>query len=489
MKLESIEIKGFKRFEDLKIKEIPPSTKLIILAGPNGCGKSSFFDALLTWRTKETLRVRQDWFGFNWEPDYHHKIGSSFGTDWQNNIKVETFGTEIIEPEKVVYARSAYRNDPEFNSNNMSRIGNIYQYLPARRMIDNDASTSRNYNLLVGQTIERLFDGEGGSITKDEYAQQILGDIKHEFNNIFENLQIDNLGNPYDTGTFSFSKGTSSGFSYKNLSGGEKAVFDLILDLVIAKRSYDNTIYCIDEPEAHLNTRIQAILLSALYNLVPENCQLILATHSIGIMRKARDIEKENPNTIAFLNFENREFDQKQTITPTHPNRTFWGKVYKVALDDLSELIAPEIVVICEGESKNHGAGRNHDHDARCYETIFAKKYPEAKFLPSLNDQDIINDRLYYAKAFEDLFSGKIRIIRLVDRDDKTNEKIQELTEKGITVLSRRNLETYLYDNEVLQALAKGKGQPDKSDELLRKKNEIISKYNGEDLKQLSGEL
>ena len=77
----------------------------------------------------------------------------------------------------------------------------------------------------------------------------------------------------------------------------------------------------------------------------------MLATHSIGMMRRARDIEANNPGTVVFLDFgfradgTQRDFDQQEVIQPSQPNRTFWKKTYDVALDDLAALVSPSRVV------------------------------------------------------------------------------------------------------------------------------------------------
>ena len=485
MRFKSAIIKDFKRFTHLTIQGIPETARLIMLAGPNGSGKSSFFDALGSWH-------RMSARGNRWDDDYFLKVYSRRTLQWNQQQLAVTFHDPIPndpqEKKKLIYVRSAFRNDPEFQTNRVQRVPDPLDEPRVNRMIENDVAINRNYQRLVGQLFE-IFEAE--PMMTDDFTESLIRPIRDPVSRLFPDLILNSLANPMEDGTFRFSKRASEGFHYKNLSGGEKAVFDLILDLVIARRAFDNTLYCIDEPEAHMNARLQAELLSVFYELVPENCQLMLATHSIGMMRRARDIEAESPGSVVFLNFGGREFDEVVVIEPTVTDRSFWRSTYEVALDDLAALVAPKRVVICEGEPFTNQSSSRHSLDAQCYDTIFKGEFPETRFVSMGSDRQIIGDQRGLAEALR-LLIGGLEVIRLVDRDARSGQEVAELAKVGVRVLSRRNLESYLFNDEVLTKLAQSVGRPEKVNELLAEKGRILEGRTGDapdDLKPGSGQV
>lgn len=275
---------------------------------------------------------------------------------------------------------------------------------------------------------------------------------------LFPDLDLNTLGNPLTEGTFRFSKGAIRGFSYKNLSGGEKAAFDLLLDMVVKRRTFDDTVFAIDEPEAHMNTRLQGTLLGELYNLIPNNSQMWVATHSIGMMRKARELHAQHPGEVIFLDFEGHDFDGPVVLHPIVPTRAFWERILRVALDDLADLVSPREIVICEGNPKGPVPGKNEEHDARCYEAIFGDQYPDTKFVSGGNSKEVAGDRLRFATVFPNVIKG-VTVRRLIDRDDHASQDIANFRKEGIWTLSRRHIEAYLYDEEVLRALYNREGR------------------------------
>jgi predicted ATPase len=489
MKIKTVTLTRFKRFTNLRLHGIPETARLVILAGPNGCGKSSLFEALHTWH-------RMSWRGQGgWDRTYHLKQTGEADLSWDQSTQVEFFDPQPISNDdrrKALYVRSAYRNESEFQVEQLNRTPPILEEQRVNRMIDNDATVARNYQRLASQGLEDLHEKGAPNTTFGEYRESSTGEVRDAIARLFPDLVLKSLGNPLTYGTFKFDKGGSRGFLYKNLSGGEKAAFDILLDIVVKKREFDDTVFLIDEPEAHMNARLQGTLLEEMYRLVPEKSQLWLATHSIGMMRRARDLWRSDPGRVVFFDLDGKNFDQAQTLEPVTPTRAFWAGVLKVALDDLSDLVAPHRVVICEGRPLGTGAG-NVAIDANCYESIFADEFPDTQFLSGGNHHDVGNDRIALMEAITALVSGT-HVVRLIDRDDLSDEQVAEKGQQGIKVLSRRHLESYLFDDEVLTALCHKHGKPDETPRVLADKEAALAAARSrgkpqDDVKSAAGDI
>lgn len=461
MRLKDVRVKSFRRFTDLRITELPPEARLVLMIGPNGCGKSSVFDAFKMWHR---------FYGVSGEADaiYHLKKGLP-PLEWQQLVKLdfhEELPTDPVERKKILYARSAYRNQPDFTNTELRRTGSILDAPRVQKMIDNDASVSDNYQRLVSATVAGVYDGQHDASTVAELRESFIGEVRAALGGVFDSIQLRGPGDPLQEGSFFFEKGASRDFHYKNLSGGEKAAFDLLLDFVVKRRAFDNTVFCIDEPEAHMHTRLQARLLEVMFALVPDTCQLWLATHSIGMIRKAKDLQIAAPEQVCFLDFRDRDFDQPVVITPTVVDRAFWASVLDVALDDLATLVAPSRVVLCEGKPAIANSAPRTAFDAHCYRQIFGAQYADTDFLSVGNAADVASDRLGISGAIQTLVRGTT-VIRLVDRDDRTDQEVADLRAVGVGVLSRRTLESYLLDDEPLRALCISVGCQDLETDVL----------------------
>ncbi|QIO50910.1 hypothetical protein HA461_06875 [Rhizobium leguminosarum bv. trifolii] len=198
--------------------------------------------------------------------------------------------------------------------------------------------------------------------------------------------------------------------------------------------------------------------------------------------------------SVAFMDFGGHDFDQPVTLSPSKPTRAFWQGVMHVALDDLAALVAPKQVVICEGNPLGAVPGKNTEHDAQIYESIFSDEMPDTTFISAGNSKEVQNDFIGLATVLPKLTSG-MKIIRLIDLDDHATNDVAEFKKKGIHVLSRRHLEVYLYDDEVLTALCASVGKPEKAAGLIAAKAAAIrdvvvnAGYPADDIKKAAGAI
>ena len=492
MKIKSIHIKHYNRFTDLTITNLPEKARLIVLVGPNGCGKTSLFEAFNHWYRlngffatgDKTYSIKRE-EGIDFEAD-----------DWYNRITRITidFHDETISGKDSVqgkfYFRSAYRNDPDFTIQKFARQEDP-KYAQKKNLMSTDATVSSNYQRLVSSVISGVFEGQNDTKTVEALREELIGKIRDSLKRVFDDLTLTGVGDdPLNNGSFYFQKGTVNNFHYKNLSAGEKSAFDLILDLIIKSHSFPRAIYCIDEPEAHMHTHLQSMLLKEVYDLIPEGSQLWVSTHSLGMLRRAQALEEENPGTVVFLDFDGYDFDSQVTIEPTVINKTILHRFMQLALDDFSSFIAPKEIVFCEGNPRGHA---NSDFDARVYAKVFGEQHPDVAFVSAGSCSEVENKENTIVKAVSSILQGST-ISKVVDRDDLSDEEVARLAGQGIRTLGRRHVESYLFDDEIITKLCQVKGHPELVADCLAIKtaemsNSITRGNAADDVKSASGPI
>ncbi len=486
MHLKSLKLKDFRGFSDLTLTGIPPGARLVMLIGPNGTGKSSLFDALLIWSGANSV-------GMNWDRTFHLKQSSTQQHDsWKRSVELvelhEGPPASVEGWRKLCYFRSAYRNEADFNQGDLGALPDLSERR-FHRTIENDAAVSANYRRLVMQTIRDVWGaGPGRQVSLADYADAVVRKVNDSLARVLPHLKMESLGDPAsDTGNFYFSKGISRQYRFKNLSGGEKAVFDLLIDLITKASYFDDSIICIDEPESHVNPAVHGILLRELLKLTPLKSQLWIATHAIGMLRCARDIEAQAPGTVAFINFE-ANFDEPVVLRPTTVDRPTWRRSLAIALDDLAALVSPKRVVVCEG-----GAGDRFTEDGldcQIYDRIFNEGEPDTQFFSAGSHSDTERTRGILVTLAGTVLPG-LEVKRLIDRDDRSDAEVEIERKKGHRVLTRRNLESYLFGDEILRLLCASLGKLEIADTLIEMRTAAIATKGGpaDDFKVVAGEV
>ncbi len=444
MKIKSLQLKNFKRFTDLTLRDIPDEAKLVLLIGSNGSGKSSVFDAfeLVSDIIHRSPTNSSNTLTFSGGKDYtyYHKKPEFLEIDlsFTNNSTIKCSFISARDGRMITstkfsptlfYGRSAVRYLPRITR---TSIGNPIDILKdvdkAQYFIDEDKRFENDIDLLIIEVVEKIF--KGINTDNNQQLQEVrlfLNRINDSFPRIFgtgngTKLLFKSFAPPAEgqPSRLIFEKGDSE-LDYHLLSAGEKEVVNLFFNLFVRNRAYGNTIYFMDEIDTHLNTKLQAALLKEITeNWIPPDCQLWTASHSLGFI----DYAKENQQA-AIFDFDDYDFDEPRILTPVPKDNP---SIYEIAVgkDILPSLFKDYTIFFVENKDRNY------------YSSL---DIPNILFVQA-NDKKSV-----YHKAKNGEFHG------IIDRDFLTDDDINEIEKQytKLKILRFYSIESYLYHSENLE--------------------------------------
>ena len=443
MNLTRLRLENFKRFTDLTIdlSSFAGAPKLVLLIGANGSGKSSVFDAFeyLSAPHKGDAAPPSTRFsegfsdGFD-KGEAYDKFLSYLGKDSAAEMLVScSFGggfevrrsdgsNPITSPtdwdvKSAFYGRSSLRTVPELRATPAAVDAGADPDRP-RRFIDFDTRLDAD---VARVTEDVLRDFWGKDSASEEIKARFVAPINDALARVFGNgsattlrltQMIPALGRkPAD---IRFRKGQSD-FHYDLLGSGEKAVFNILLNLFTRREHFPNAIYFIDELDVHLHTRLQhALIREVVEHWIPDYSQLWTASHSLGFIEYAGDADDA-----AIIDFDDLDFDRPQVLTPAPKSAT----IFEIAVprDSALKVFPNQTLVVCE------------NRDALLYNAI---ELPGLLFVGA-RDKNAVG----LQTRANDEFCG------LIDRDFLGSDEIEELRREqpNLFVLGYYSIESYLF--------------------------------------------
>lgn len=469
MRIQSLRLKnGYKRFHDLTIDLGATPARIVVLVGPNGCGKSSVLDGMMYHQ-----QAHQAVGSVRANDDSYHRMDPARNVTFKD-IEINFFGRgkfndARMSREKLGKSNTVFSFRSPYRYNTYVKVQEIRAMTPIKENNYGagyagalDSKMEENYRRLQGMVNRYTQDND---VKPSEARSKIIGELNQSIKRCLD-LEIVDVGDVESgSGTLYFVKNDHPNkFEFNVLSSGEKEVIDILLDLYLRKTDFDDSVFLMDEPELHINTAIQGRLLKEIDALVGDDCQIWLTTHSIGFLRT---LQSEMRNKCQIIQFDPKLklASEPHTLKPMKGSAAAWRELFKVALDDLSALVSPRTIIYCEGRDTPSKLGEERGMDAKAFNTIFADTHPDVLFISSGGNTEL-DQRSQIAIAILGKVFPDVEILVFKDRDMISGRVADESDRQTYLknnaanhrVMKRFEIENYLYDKDVLKSYCNDQG-------------------------------
>ena len=171
----------------------------------------------------------------------------------------------------------------------------------------------------------------------------------------------------------------------------------------------------------------------------------------------AQEMISADATSVCLIDFDGIDPDIPRELIPSSLGRVTWGKLLSITLDDLSQRIAPKIVIVCEGSSIGN---RRKDFDAEIYNRVLGAHHPEVLFVSGGSSSQVQATGFSVHDALSQILPTA-KIFSLADRDNTSDAEVADREVRNMLTLPLRNLESFLFADEVIEALVKREQKPD----------------------------
>jgi energy-coupling factor transporter ATP-binding protein EcfA2 len=444
MKIRSIEVTDvppIKRFEANNLSEV------VVLAGPNGVGKTRLIVALLNFiqnlKPQNNIRLEIEATcpeeSQKWKKDLLNTADPEDIALWQETLN---FGKQRRDwRSSVVYIesnRTMRTVSPSSLGYDMPDPwtevvgGNAALATLTQRFEETQNSIFRKLHWrrdVIGKKgIELIKEGKEDMKLAD--FPDPLKPFKNAFRQLLPSKELldPNLKDPglqyrYEGQTFNIA----------SLSSGEKEVLIIVFDFIL--RNYDDCIIVIDEPELHLHPELSYRLVRTLKTTGSRN-QFVLCTHSPDIISSSLN------DSVIFL-APSTGNETNQAIPIRDDNET--SQALKALGQSIGIISLAKKIVLIEGEEASL--------DKQVYSDILRDRYPSCVLVPCGGKTFLSSFADFQSKVLTKTLWG-VDFFMICDRDAfpslEALEQVRRASNGRLKVLSRYHLENYFLDENLL---------------------------------------
>ncbi len=510
MKIKKLMVKNFKNITNLSMDNIPD---LVVIAGPNGCGKTSIFEAIRIFKTVIGPYTNQD---LNIILQETKRQAGNLVTLDKEESEI-SIGFELNSNEKSYLKKNGYDVKTELTTSGLLE-GSI-KITKSGQMSNIKNSQSLNYILKHYDPTDELGaimyipasrdlpHGDIGSITlspdwAEQQKTQIIGNVRAKFQMMKQNFatmfiydqihlneekikfipQVQKIFKdffyPKEFQGVNVDQSLSWNFpiKYKNythdvdyLSSGEKEI--LMTFTEILKLQLTGSIILFDEPDLHLNAALERKVISNLDNIVKKGNQIWVITHSLEIIGTI-PIEKLYRMKSSFL-----EHDEGNSIELCSEKKDIFKIFNSLGASTGIQLISDKIVYV-EGPS-----------DVEILRTFYEEFGDKLSFIETRGVKGV-NGVAHVVGKLMDQATKYDSFLMIRDRDfleDDEREKFISKYNDRVHVLTTRNMENLLLDptalQNVFQSLGVNINSPEEMKLLVKK---TADKFKTQTIKELT---